>query len=333
MGAVVLNPNDLGTQVVVTKQPSDTEETVFGGFVYGFGLVVAVENNAGQIDPFVQQAHITIALKSDPGGGVLQQPGSATPLTLQVSDGLAIFEGLTVDAPGQGYTIQVRNDIGLTFPVTNPFNVSGPATKLVVTTQPPTSAGAGVPFTVSVSAEDANGIVVPIFDDPIQLAILANPPGNGVLNGTNPFGALYGTATFTDFSIDQAGVGYTLQATDPAANATVTAGATAKFNITAGPATQFKFESTGEPPATATAGQNFASPAPIVVDAEDRFGQLATSYTGPVMIALANNATGTLIGTLTVNADKGVATFSNLAITTVGTYQLQASNTGLTSAT
>ena len=44
MGAVVLNPDDLGTQVVVTTQPPNVEETIFGGFSWGFGLIVAVEN-------------------------------------------------------------------------------------------------------------------------------------------------------------------------------------------------------------------------------------------------------------------------------------------------
>ena len=50
-------------------------------------------------------------------------------------------------------------------------------------------------------------------------------------------------------------------------------------------------------------------------------------------IALANNATGTFVGTLTVNAVNGVATFSNLAIDTVGTYQLEATSGTLTAAT
>ena len=91
MGAVVLNPNDLGTQVVVTTQPPDVgvEETVFEGFTYGFGLVVSVENSAGQIDPFVQQGTITIAIDNNPGGGALG--GTATidlsKVPLPVADG------------------------------------------------------------------------------------------------------------------------------------------------------------------------------------------------------------------------------------------------------
>ena len=41
-----------------------------------------------------------------------------------------------------------------------------------------------------------------------------NPPGDGVLNGTNPFGALYGAAAFDDLTIDQSGMGYVLKAND-----------------------------------------------------------------------------------------------------------------------
>ena len=64
------------------------------------------------------------------------------------------------------------------------------------------------------------------------------------------------------------------------------------------PATQLAFATTGEPPATAEPGANFATPSPIVVDALDVFGNIATTYNGPVTISLANNATG-LSGTLT----------------------------------
>ena len=87
------------------------------------------------------------------------------------------------------------------------------------------------------------------------------------------------------------------------------------------PATQLLFASNGEPPATASPGANFATPLPVVVDAEDEFGNIATTYNGPVTISLANSATG-LAGTDTVDAVAGVATFTNLSIATDGTYNL-----------
>ncbi len=96
------------------------------------------------------------------------------------------------------------------------------------------------------------------------------------------------------------------------------------------PATQLVFAANGEPPATALPGANFASPVPVVVDAEDEFGNIATTYNGPVTISLANGATGLAGGTVTLNAVAGVATFPTLSIGTDGTYNLLGSSIGLT---
>ena len=210
MGAVVLNPNDLGAKVVMTSQPPNVEQTVFGGFDWGFGVIVAVENSAGQVDPFVQQGSITIALDSNPGHDSLQ--GTTT---LPVTDGVALFDGLLMAVPDSGYTIQATYSIaGFNAPVSKPFYVAGQPAKLAATVEPQLNVQAGVGFGLTISAEDSNGLVDPAFDDPVQLAILNNPPGDGVLNGTNPIGALFGSAAFSGLTIDQAGKGYTLQATD-----------------------------------------------------------------------------------------------------------------------
>ena len=82
-----------------------------------------------------------------------------------------------------------------------------------------------------------------------------------------------------------------------------------------------------------TAGLPFS----MVVYAEDPYDNIDTNFTGAVTASLANNATATWIGPVTVNAvngvASGVATFSNLMIDTAGTYQLKVTNTGLTSVT
>ena len=147
-------------------------------------------------------------------------------------------------------------------------------------------------------------------------------------------------ASFDDLTIDQAGNGYTLEATDDQAQAATVLqspaapAVTAPFDVVPGPATQLVYAATGEPVSTATAGQDFAaSPHQVVVNAEDQFGSIATSYNGPVALALANNATGAFVGTLTVDAVHGVATFNDLAIDTTGTYQLQATSASLTPST
>ena len=88
---------------------------------------------------------------------------------------------------------------------------------------------------------------------------------------------------------------------------------------------------TSQPPASVTAGKDFG----LKVTVEDDLGNVATSYNGPVTIALRNTPIGgTLVGTTTVMADDGIATFANLSLPTAGTkYTLRATVGGLTAAT
>ena len=73
---------------------------------------------------------------------------------------------------------------------------------------------------------------------------------------------------------------------------------------------------------------------PVQVTITDPNGQPITTATNPVTLTLgAGSDGGTLAGTLTQPAVNGVATFSDLAISSAGNYTLQASATGLTSAT
>jgi hypothetical protein len=76
------------------------------------------------------------------------------------------------------------------------------------------------------------------------------------------------------------------------------------------------------------------SPQPVIT-VKDADGNTATTYSGPVTIALgANPGGGTLSGTTTVNAVNGVATFTNLSIDKPGVgYTLVASAAGLSSST
>jgi len=73
----------------------------------------------------------------------------------------------------------------------------------------------------------------------------------------------------------------------------------------------------------------------IVVTAEDANGNVATSFTGPVAIALGTTTSGAALnGTASVNAVAGVATFSTLTINKAFSgYTLIALASGLTSAT
>jgi len=103
-----------------------------------------------------------------------------------------------------------------------------------------------------------------------------------------------------------------------------------QVNCVAPAATQLAFK---VQPSNATAGSSI-SPA-VQVSALDASGNLAASFNGSITIALGANPSGTtLSGTLTLSAVNGVATFSNLTLTKVGSgYALTATSSGLTSAT
>lgn len=129
-----------------------------------------------------------------------------------------------------------------------------------------------------------------------------------------------------------------------AANCTVSGGSSQSATVPAGGSTTVAFQvSCTAPPATQIAfsvqPSNAAAGSPISpavqVRALDADGNLATSFNGTITIALGTNPTGTtLSGTLTRSAVNGVATFSDLSLTKVGSgYTLNASASGVTGAT
>ena len=80
-----------------------------------FGIVVQAEDPVGGLDPGYSGT-MTIALDSNHPGAVLSGNLTATAI-----NGVAVFDGLTLNQPGIGFTIQVTNS---TFPsiMTVPFN-------------------------------------------------------------------------------------------------------------------------------------------------------------------------------------------------------------------
>ncbi|MEO7326439.1 MAG: carboxypeptidase-like regulatory domain-containing protein [Dokdonella sp.] len=91
-----------------------------------------------------------------------------------------------------------------------------------------------------------------------------------------------------------------------------------------------KLAFTTQPPASSLVGAAFSTQ----VSVEDASGNVVTSDTSPVTLALSGGTGGaTLGGTTTVNAVSGVATFANLSVDTAGTaYVLNASDASLTGA-
>jgi alpha-tubulin suppressor-like RCC1 family protein len=211
--------------------------------------------------------------------------------------------------------------------------VTGPAlgtpTQLAFSAAPATTtAGTAFSPAIEVEVQDANGNRLPGARTAVTLAI-ANNPGGATLYGTKTVNANDGVARFTGLYMDKVGSGYTLTASGTSLN-----GATStSFAIDPGTPTQLTF---GQQP-TSTEGNVAIAPG-ITVTISDAFDNVVTSATNPVTVDFGVNVwrfvTGvgaTLLGTKTVAAMNGVATFSTLRADLPGSgYTLLASAPGLT---
>ena len=147
----------------------------------------------------------------------------------------------------------------------------------------------------------------------IQLSIASGPTGAKLL-GTTTASAVNGIATFSGLSLDTVGT-YTLAATDVADTSTISTSFDVQLDDT------FTFATL---PTTGVADTTLS---PVVVNAITSKGAVDTAYSGPIVLALTNVLGAALLnGTTTVNAVAGAATFSDLSISLVGSYQFMASN-------
>src|SRR5208337_4266759 len=203
---------------------------------------------------------------------------------------------------------------------------TAPATQLVVTTQPPASVTANAPFGLTVTAENQYGAVDTTYTGPVTL-VLSGGTSGAVLGGTVTGTAANGVAAFTGLTINTAGTGYTLTAS----SSTLTSATISVINVTPATVTATQLVDTTQPLASVTANAPFG----LTVTAEDGSGNIATTYTGPVTLALSGGTSGAKLGgTVTGTAVNGVAAFTGLTINTAGTgYTLTASSSTLTSAT
>lgn len=307
------------TQLGFTVQPSTTTAGAAG--ITPAVEVTARDARGNTVPGFT--GNVTVAIGTNPGGGTLS--GTAT---VAAASGVARFSGLSIDKSGTGYTLTASGG-GLAAGTSASFQVvAGPPTQLTFTAPPTTAtAGATIRPAVRVTALDAFGNAAPDFVGNVTVAIGSNPNG-GTLSGTRTFAGVAGVATFPGLNIDSAGTGYTLTASAPG----LTGAISARFDII--PSTPSHLFFTVEPTDTAnsvTAGAVIAPP--VQVSARDVSGQVVTSFTGNVTLTITAG-TGTsgasLLGTTTVAAVGGVATFSDLRINQAGSgYKLTAAAGGL----
>jgi hypothetical protein len=282
-----------------------------------FGLTVIAVDQSGNPDPDFFGS-VALAIASPAGSSALT--GTTT---VVASGGVATFTGLKLQALGN-FTLQATT-AGLTPATTGNINVTaGPASQILVITQPPDSMTAGNAFSVQVEAQDALGYLATGFNG-ILTAVLAGGPSGATLLGSPNAQAGSGVAWFTGLSLDKAGGGYTIQLGGTGMTGTTTS----PFTVT--PAAPSKVTFSAPPPTQVTAG----APINLGVAITDPYGNVESSYNGLVTVALTNRpAPGPLNGDLARNASGGQALFSGLTLDTASPgYIIQASSGGLSPAT
>jgi hypothetical protein len=304
------------TQLAFQAAPS----TAAAGAGFAPLVEVAVLDAAGNtVTSF--NGNVTVAIGTNPSGGTLA--GTAT---VGAVAGVATFSTVHIDQVGSGYTLSASATT-LTGVTSSPFDITpGPAAELVFSVQPvATSDSAPITPAVKVTARDAFGNIATQFAGNVTVTIGTNP-GAGTLSGNKTLAATNGVATFSDLSINNIGVGYTL-----AASAADLTGITSDpFDIIASAASKLAFSIQ---PSTAIAGATMAT---ITVSARDAANQPVAGFKGGVTLRItagSGAAGAALSGDTTIVAAGGIATFSNLSIdSSAGNYTLTAIAGGLTSA-
>ncbi|MGH6690797.1 MAG: beta strand repeat-containing protein, partial [Gammaproteobacteria bacterium] len=301
------------TQLSFTAQPTNTTA---GSSVTPAVQVTARDAQGNTVTGFT--GNVTVSIEANPGGGTL----AGTKQVAAVA-GVATFSTLSIDKVGTGYTLLAAS-AGLVTASSAAFAITpGPvsASQSTLTATPPTlTASNGTSTaTITVTARDALGNVIP--GAPVSLA--ATGTGNTLSPAATTTSA-NGVATATlSATVAES---KTISATVNGVAITQTA------TVTVAPAGASQLVLTGQP-SSVVAGAILTLA--VEVSARDPFNNLVPSFSGNVTVAIATNpGAGTLSGTTTVAAVAGVASFANLSIDKSGTgYTLQATSGTLTAGT
>jgi hypothetical protein len=283
-------------------------------------ITVEVQDDDGNIVSTDDSA-VTIAISSGSTGATL-----GGTLTVNAVNGIATFSDITVSAAGT--VVLSATDGSLTSADSSSFSVAaaGVSSELAFAQQP-SSATVGSIITppITVEVEDSNGNPVDTDDSAVTLAIASGPAG-ATLGGTTTVDAVDGVATFSDITVSATGT-VTLSATDAA----LTPATSSSFSIDPIVLVPTQLAFVQQPTAVLT---NTAIAPPITVDVEDAAGAIVTTNTSPITLAIASGPTGaTLGGTVTESAVDGVATFSDITISSAGSFTLTATDGSLTQTT
>jgi hypothetical protein len=240
---------------------------------------------------------------------------------------------LTPTVAGSSLTVTATGD-GKSGTATITTVNSGPADKLVFTTQPGNGAG-GAAFSTQpvVTLQDQFGNTVTGTSQNVTLAI-QNNPGSATLSGTTTVAVntSTGVATFIGLSINMGGNGYTLTATGSTVSTAPGVVVSSPFNVmSAGPVSIGRAWGTSLriPWSTVLAGVTGGTP-PLTVQAatspDGEFVQISGSYilfaptanvSRTINYTVADSSTPAVISssTITVNVTNAVSAASNISST------------------
>jgi hypothetical protein len=250
--------------------------------------------------------NVTIRLDANPTGGVL-----AGTLTRRAVAGVATFTDLSVDQPGDGYTLAALAD-AMSSAISGSFRVQDDrlvGLQAIAGDGQSDSVGATLQAYV-VEAQDGAGL--PLVGQTVHWSA-----GSGTIVPSASITDASGRASATR------SLGTTVGPDTAIATLEVGSAPSVIFVATATPAAPAVLGVVVQP-SPASVGQ--AITPPVTVRIADRYGNPAVQFTGPITIGLGANPTGaTLKGTLAQSPVGGIATFPDLTIDQPGSgYTLSA---------
>ena len=293
-------------RLTITTQPVGGHAT---GAAFTTAPVVSVYDAYGNV---VGDSAINVVASISSGTG-----GTLSGATVAASSGVANFSGLRlVGTPGTNYRLTFAAS-GVTPVVSTVFTVThAPASQLVWVTQPlgGNMTGEDLAGQPVLQLKDQYGNIATSDSSSIITAHIASGAGGTISNVTATAAA--GVVTFTHLQlVGTPGVSYKFNFT----TASLTSADSNAITVTNNVATQIVLSRSA---AGARAGVAFTTQPQITI--KDAYGNVVQTGTGSgASVTAAISSGGALVGTATISATQGIATFADLGVGAVnGTYTI-----------
>jgi hypothetical protein len=269
-----------------------------------FSTVVQLESSGGA-DVSLANVSVTITLSS----GTFSN-GATTMTTTTNGAGQASFS--VVVSAGGSYSLTATST-NLTSATSSGFTETVSASKLVFTSEPPSSVAVGTPFTTVVQLESSSGASISQANVNVTITLSSGT----FSNGQTTMSALTNSSGQASFSVVMSATGsYTLA---PSASG-LTGAASTSFAVTSS-ATELAFST--QPPSSVAAGTAFTT----VVQLQNSSGTAVPQSGVTVILAISSGSFASGSVTTAVTNTQGQATFSVIVDTVGPNYTLTASAT------